>query len=188
MTYALRSARLALRKQSVQDLFPRLRGNRRRPVWCLGFGLNSSHPAWPSSCSERFTRRRLYGTRTPDGDTIGWHYDLKFLAMNLVIIAADRPRAIPCLIHPSFLDRLVGCDTSATVRHTTPPILGQHTPKQFECLPVPLARGSLAGAAEPGRCDVAPDSTAQDRFAPAVPTSAHPGDHLLNKDLAAIRE
>src|SRR3974390_705044 len=101
-----------------------------------------------------------------------------FHAIPPLAAAAPRLRAIPCLIHWPFLDRLVGCDTFAAVRHTTSPILGQHSPKQFACSPVPLVRGSPSGAAAPGRCDASPGSAARDRCAPAVPVFAHLADHL----------
>ena len=75
-------------------------------------------------------------------------------------------------MHRSFLDGLVACDTCAAVRRRTSPILGPHSPEQFERSRVPLVHGSPSGATAPAHCDASPGSAAWDRFAPAASVRA----------------
>src|SRR2546430_3344947 len=66
------------------------------------------------------------------------------------------------------------------VGRKTSPILAPHSPRRLVHSPIPPVPESPSDEFVLLRCDAAPAPTAQDRFLPAVPASAHRGDHLFD--------
>src|SRR5882672_1017354 len=92
----------------------------------------------------------------------------------------SRTSANPAPIPRPALGSPAPCHTCVAVHHETSPILARHSPARFVHSPIPHVPGSLSDEFVLSRCDAVPAPTAQDRFLPAAPVSAHRVDHLFD--------
>src|SRR5229473_7732436 len=100
--------------------------------------------------------------------------------MRLLPTMAPEFRATPRSIPRPAPGSLAACHTWAAAGHKTSPTHALRLLRRFEHSPIPPGPESPSDEFVLARCDAAPAPTAQDRFVPAVPVSAHRVDHLFD--------
>src|SRR4029077_2681023 len=100
--------------------------------------------------------------------------------IRLLGAAVPEPRATPRAIPRPAPGSPAVCRTWAGAAHKTSPTRVRRSLRPFAHAPVRHAHGSLSGGFALAHCDAAPAPTAPDRFAPAVPVSAHRVDRLFD--------